>query len=43
MQANLELTIKNQLQLLTEIQQGLLLNVQEMKLAVQKLDDKLPK
>lgn len=43
MQSNLELTIQNQVQLLTDVQQGLSVNVQAMKAAVQKLDDKLSK
>lgn len=41
MQSNLDLAIQNQLQLLTDIQEGLSTNVQAMKASIQKLDDKL--
>ncbi|KAI9565206.1 hypothetical protein GHT06_008987 [Daphnia sinensis] len=41
MQTNLDIAIQDQLQLLTNVQEGLSMNMQAMKMSVQKLDDKL--
>lgn len=41
MQTNLDIAIQDQLQLLTNVQEGLSMNMQAMKMSVQKLDEKL--